>query len=473
MAKGPCEKFHPDLSAYADGTLPPKRWEQVTYHLAGCDSCCEEVRGISDVCSKLSTYRSTGTPDSLAARLENIAGEHAATPLYMAHGAGDLPSQRRRRAQFAYQGGVALLAVMVSAVVIAVLVAPTPVKVSDPVKAAREQYSRSLTAISVNEAVGAMLLANERGADFGAPESYVPLTSETESLPITRELAANLLRRAADADYSLTGTQRVWASDGEGRYRTADVRTTKMAGFGAQLEVLDVRGDLFGSAFLPEVGTSPVEAPWGWEYSRSGTTEQVAGRDAVRIQANSGELPAARWWVDAATGIMLWAERYDALGRVNLAVGYKQLSLDDASFEPDDSAQLISLQPASSSEADDWCVGLDACPREVGGMSLVAYSSSEKDESPSMSLVYSDGYHTAVVDWTTGVLGDGALTESDRAADMTVEVWQAGDGVLSVACDCAPAMIKAIAGELPEPEAYRETIAEKIAGGLVRMTRVR
>ncbi|GAA4897134.1 hypothetical protein GCM10025789_13750 [Tessaracoccus lubricantis] len=472
MAKGPCEKFLRDLSAYVDGTLSPKRWEQVSYHLAGCSGCNAEVQAISDVCSKLSTCRSSQTPESLAARLESIAGEHAATPLYMTPGEGGLPSQRRRRVQLACQSGVALIAVMVSAVVIAVLVAPSPLKVADPVKAAREQYSRSLTAISVNEAVGAMLLANERGADFGASESYLPLTSETESLPITRELAANLLRRAADADYSLTGTQRVWVSDGEGRYRTADVRTTKKAGYGAHLEVLDVRGNLFGSAFLPEIGTRPVEAPWGWEYVRSGTTEQVAGRNAVRIQANAEGLPVAKWWVDAATGVMLWAERYDALGRVNLAVGYKQLSLDEASFTTDDGVQLIALQPASPSDEQTWCLGLATCPREVGGMTLVAYSSSDQTDPPSMNLVYSDGYHTAVVGWTAGVLGDDALTLTERSTDMAVDVWQSGDAVLSVACDCAPAVMQEIAAALPERKAHHQSIGEKIAGGLARLTRV-
>lgn len=473
MAKGPCDRFTPDLSAFADGTLPPKRWEQVGYHLAGCETCREEVAAISLVCSTLSTSRRSDTPESLKARLESIAGEHASMPLYMANGTSELPSARRQRVRRAAQGSVALIAVMVSAVVIAVLVAPAPAKITDPVKAAREHYSRSLAAISVNEAVGAMLLANERGADFGVSETYEPRLSETESIGISRELAANLLRRAADVDLSLKGTQQVWASDAEGMYRTADVRTSKMAGYGAQLEVLDVRGNLFSSSFLPDRGTPHVEAPWGWSYVRSATVEQIAGRDTVRIQANADGQVVAKWWVDAATGLMMWSERYDPLGEVNLAVGYKQLTLDDASFQPDDGAQLISLQPASSSQGGDWCRGFEHCPQSVDQLALVAYSSSGSEDEPAMNLVYSDGFHTAVVGWRHGVLDDGALTRSDRGADMAVEVWQSGDAVISATCDCPPALLSAIVAELPGEEPYRKTVGEKIAEGLDRLTGVR
>lgn len=472
MAKGPCERFTPDLSAYADGTLPPRRWEQVTYHLAGCQQCRDDVQAISQVCSTLSASRQSRTPESLTARLESIAGEHAATPLYMAPGSGELPSARRRRARRAAQGGVVLLAIMVSAVVIAVLVAPVPVTLTDPVKAAREQYSRSLAAISVNEAVGAMLLAKERGADFGPSERYEPRLSETQSLEISRELAANLLRRAAEVDLSLTGRQQVWASDGDGTYRTADVGTSKMQGYGAQLEVFDARGNLFSSSFLPAQGSRPAEAPWGWEYVRSATVEQIAGRDTIRIQANADGRPAAKWWVDAATGLMVWAERYNAAGEVTLAVGYQQLTLDDAPFHPDERAQLIALEPASSSQTADWCVGLEHCPQEVAGLSLVAYSSSGLESSPAMNLVYSDGFHTAVVGWKQGVLGEGELSVSDVASGVAVEVWQADDAVLSVTCDCPPALLQDIAGELPGEAEYRPSLAEKIADGLARLTKV-
>ena len=471
MAKGPCERLHPHLSAYADGTLPPKRWEQVSYHVAGCEECRDEVAAINAVCSKLSSYRGSETPEALAARLESIAGEHGSSPLYMAAGDGELPSARRKRVRRATQGGVALLAVMVSAVVLAVLVAPSPTRITDPVKAARELYGRSLTAISVNEAVGAMLLANERGADFGASETYEPRLSETQSVQLSAEEAAALLRRAAEADLTLTGVQQVWASDGGGLYRTAQVRTTKVAGEGSHLEVFDARGDLFSSAFLPEFGARAITAPAEWEYVRSATAEQIVGRDAIRVQANADDQPVARWWIDSETGLLLWAERYDALGRVNVGFGYKQLALDAGSLNTDDTAQLISLQPATSSQEAGWCVGLDHCPQMLAGLPLVAYTASDKPGRASMNLVYSDGFHTAVVEWADGVLAD-STARNDRGADMAVDVWQAGDAVISVACDCGQDRMARIKDELPEQQAHRHTIAAKIRDGLARLAEV-
>lgn len=471
MAKGPCERFRPHLSAYADGTLTPKRWEQVSYHLAGCQQCRDEVAAISAVCSTLSSYRGSETPESLAARLESIAGEHGSAPLYMAAGDGELPSARRKRVRRATQGGVALLAVMVSAVVLAVLVAPVPPTVTDPVKAARESYSRSLTAISVNEAVGAMLLANERGADFGASETYEPRLSETESVRITAAEAAALLRRAAEADLTLTGIQQVWASDGGGLYRTAQIRTTKVAGEGANLEVFDARGNLFSSSFLPEFGARAFTAPAEWDYVRSATVEQIAGRDAVRVQANTAHQPVARWWIDSATGLLLWAERYDAVGRVNVGFGYKQLSLDAGTLDPSGSAQLIALQPATSSGEAGWCVGLEHCPQVLAGLPLVAYAASDGHGRASMNLVYSDGFHTAVVDWSDGVLDDG-LAHADRGTDMAVKVWQAGEAVVSVACDCSPALMDELTAELPGQAPFHRTIVGKIRDGLARLAEV-
>ena len=33
------ERVREDLNAYVDQTLPPRRWEQISYHLAGCEDC--------------------------------------------------------------------------------------------------------------------------------------------------------------------------------------------------------------------------------------------------------------------------------------------------------------------------------------------------------------------------------------------------------------------------------------------------
>ena len=469
-----CERFRPDLSAFADGTLAPKRWEQVSYHLAGCASCRDEVAAISTLCSTLSGCSRSAAPDSLTAKLESIAGEHAEAPLYMAAGMGDLPSIRRRRTRLAVRSGAALLAVMVSVVVLAVLVAPEPVRLADPVKSAREQYSMSSSAISVTEAVGAVVLAYERGADLGESSSYARRAMPHGGSELGAEQAAALLRASTEADLTLTGVQRVWISNGDGRYRTADVHTTKVEGQGAMLEVMDARGDRFSSSFLPEFSARPVAAPERWSFTQGVLPEQVAGRAAVRLVASDDGGAVASWWVDPTNGLLLWAERYDTTGAVSLAVGYTQLSLGTAQFHEDSLTQLIALQPATASGTAGWCVGLPTCPQEIGGLPLVAYSSSERNGATSMNLVYSDGIETAVVGWTEGVLGDAVTSRTDLASGLpTVSLWQSGPAVVSVTTNGSPELLAAISGQLPGEEPFAPTVLDRAAAGLSRLTGVR
>lgn len=470
MLPSPCDRIRVDLSAYVDATLPRKRWEQVSYHLAGCQRCRDEVAAISSVCNRLGACRNSAAPQDLTARLESIAGDHAAAPLYMAAGSGELPSARRRRHRRVAQGSVALLALMVSVVVLATLVAPEPLRLSEPVKAAREQYSMASSAISVNEAVGAMLLAFERGADLGESVTYEPRGTDGASTPVTAQQAAALLQRATDADLTYTGTQRVWVADGEGLFRSAEVRTVKAAGSGAQLEVFDARGDRFLSSFLPTIDGRQVEAPEGWTFTQSVGHELVGDRAAIRLQAVSDGRVVASWWVDDDTGLVLWSERYNTAGAVKLAVGYKHLTLGVAELDHDGLTQLLALEPASSSGRAGWCIGLPTCPQKVAGLPLVAFSTSEREGSRSINLVYSDGFETAVVGWTEGVL-DGEVTAlSDSAEGLpSVELWQCADAVIWVTTNGTAELMHRIAAELPGQEPYSRSLGEQIASGFKRL----
>jgi hypothetical protein len=474
VGSGRCDRFHADLSAYVDGTLPHRRCEQVSHHIADCETCRDEVASISSVCSTLSACARSSAPSSLTSKLESIAGEHAEAPLYMAPGRGELPSTRRRRQRLVTQGGAALLVAAMSVMVLAVLIAPDPRRLDDPVRAAREQFSRATAAVSVNEALGAVLLAHERGADLGAPISYEPLTGGSIDVVISETRAADWLRRAADADLSLTGVQRVWISDGSGLYRSAEVRTTKLEGYGAELEVLDARGDRFSSSFLPEATPGKVEASKRWSFTESFWSERVAGREAIRLTATDKHGLVASWWLDLETDLVLWSERYDGTGEVSLAFGYTELSFDEPTFDTDTSlTQLISLQPASASEQDGWCVGLEHCPQSVAGLPLVAYASSEQRDGSSMTLVYSDGFETAVVGWTDGVLVGGETSRTHREPGMpTVMAWQSGPAVVSVTSTGTTDLLAEVAEALPAEEPHAESLLDRTVAGLGRLVGV-
>lgn len=473
MSSPCCDRYRDDLSAFADHTLTSKRFGQVACHLMGCERCRAELAAIDEVCSELKSCRSTAPSDTLSARLESIAGEQSKAPLYMASGEGDLPSARRTRQRRVAQGSVALLVVAMSAVVFAVLIAPDPLRITDPVKTAREQYSMSSAAISINEAFGAVLLAFDRGADLGQPVSYQPRGSDGERARVAPSRAADLLRASTESDASLTGVQRVWISDGDGLYRSAEVRTTKVAGEGAQLEVYDARGDRFLSSFLPAFGDRPVEAPDDWSFTESTRPEAVDGRDAIHLQASEDGVPVAGWWFDTRTSVLLWSERYTSTGAVSLAMGFKELSFGGNVAISDDVTQQLSLQPASTSQTDGWCIGMSQCPQEVGGLPLVAYASSDRQGKRSMTLVYSDGFESAVVGWTEGVLADGiGRTQSEGAGLAKVDLWQCGDAVIWVTTNGSDDLLDDIASDLPTEKPYRASILDRISAGIDRLVRV-
>ncbi|MFT3887494.1 MAG: anti-sigma factor [Arachnia sp.] len=154
MARPCCGRFRGDLSGYVDGTLPQKRADAVRAHLDGCPACTDEAAALAAVCSQLSAFRLSQTPDDLTERLASIAGEAADEPLYLSCGPGHLPSARGMFVRRAAQACVALLGSAAAVAIIAVLIAPEPPRLADPVRTAREHY---LAARSADRAAAALL----------------------------------------------------------------------------------------------------------------------------------------------------------------------------------------------------------------------------------------------------------------------------------------------------------------------------
>ncbi|MGV8845717.1 anti-sigma factor family protein [Tessaracoccus sp.] len=465
-----CERIRSDLSAFADETLPSRRWELVGYHVAGCPGCRRELDQIRRVRRTLNTQQDSASTASLslAQRLHGIAGEHSHAPLYMAGGPScALPSKRRARTRRMLQSGMAVLTVMASVLVIAFLVAPEPPLISDAVKHAREQYSLSATASSVNEAVGAVLLAHERGAAFGSPHPQSPrATMGTSPLPMPRATAAAMLERAGPTH---TGIQRVWISAGNGVYHATDVQVDEVAGEGSSLVVLDSTGHRFMSWFVPSGACCQSDEGPPWTFWKYRETDQVAGRWADVIEARDDEgRRVARWWVDCDDGLVLWWERYDRSGTPTIISGFTSLTMGEARLA-EDHVEMVSMNPVSSSGAKGWCLGLEECPASLAGLPLVAHASSHVRGSRSMRMFYSDGFRGLSVVWS-----EGRLKGSKRVADHTagfpeVAVWQAGDGVVSVGTNSTPELLLEANGQLPDEEQFELSVPDRIRRGLARL----
>ncbi|GAB3817597.1 hypothetical protein GCM10028820_18820 [Tessaracoccus terricola] len=479
LSEGRCGRFSEDLSAFADHTLPPKRWQQVGYHVAGCPACREEVDAIKRVCSRLSgscAAPTTSTPESLAVRLERIAGGASHAPLYMAAGApGELPSRRRERNRRLRQGGIAGLGALATMFVLALMLAPDPPTVENPVHMAREEYSLSITSISINETIGAVLLAHERGAQLSEPVTQRARTGIVGSpFEISAEAAAEALSQSIAADLTYSGTQRVWISDGQGAFYANDVRVDEVAGEGSTLSVLDARGDEFVSWFVPSSSCCSSSSPTGWTFFEYEGRDQVAGRWAKVIEARDVDNhTVSKWWVDTANGLVLWTERYDTFGRPTVISGFTDLELDRASLAPDGIELSVMNIPVAvvSEPVQEWCTGLRYCPEMLAGMPLVAHASSEVGNRATMRLVYSDGFRSISVCWTEGLLAaDGATRVHDDTPGMPeVEVWQAGDGVVSVATNGGLAVLDRAVSALPPEEAWQPTLLERFREGLARV----
>ncbi|NHB85561.1 hypothetical protein G7085_15695 [Tessaracoccus sp. HDW20] len=268
MASPTCERFRDDLSAFADRTLAPRRWDQVAYHLAGCPDCRSELAAINAVCSELKRCRAADPSDTLAARLESIAGEIPEAPLYMASGVGDLPSARRTRSRRVAQGSVAALVVMMSAVVIAVLIAPEPARLTNAVKAAREQFSMASSAISVSDAIGRC-----SSPPSGAPTSVSPSATNPDPLTVPwRPSATPALRRCfcvprspnpASPGCSASGSRTARA--GTAPRRSAPPRSQATA----QSSRSSTRGRPLPGELPPVVRVASGRGPDGWSFSES------------------------------------------------------------------------------------------------------------------------------------------------------------------------------------------------------------
>lgn len=364
---------------------------------------------------------------------------------------------------------------MATIFVLALMLAPDPAIVENPVHMAREEFSLSITSISVNETIGAVLLAHERGAHQADPVQQRARTGIVgTAFEISAEQAAETLSQTVGGNLTYSGTQRVWISDGEGAFYANDVRVDEVAGEGSTLSVLDARGTEFVSWFVPTSGCCSSRSPSGWTFVEYEGRDQVAGRWARVIEARDvDDHLVSKWWVDTANGLVLWTERYDTFGEPTVISGFTDLELDHARLAPDGIELSFINVPASvmSEPVQAWCTGLKYCPEKLAGMSLVAHSSSDADGRATMRLVYSDGFRSISVCWTDGLLAaDGATRVHDDTPGMPeVEVWQAGHGVVSVATNGGLSMLDHAVRALPVEEPWQPTLLERFREGLARV----
>jgi negative regulator of sigma E activity/anti-sigma factor RsiW len=502
VKKAPCADLAELRSAYVDGALENTDRERLLSHLVDCARCRQDVEDLRTVRALL---KQTGTdpaatPSDLSHRLVSIAGQESVAPLWTrpfrriqpSHlsRTGGLPSHRRVvKVRFA-AATTALAATMTAVGVIGYAAAPRLAAIDDPTGDAQAAFTSSLGQFPLaSDGLNAVMLADSRHLAAGiSPRLQGPSVAAGTKLTPTE--AEAMMQRAAEAGHSVSysGHQSFLAYR-DGRAIIAQVEVDAHARQGTQVRVISQRGQQLLRGFTPAVISSRVVHDelldlLARNYHLSGTRRaSVAGRSATAVTAtpDGSSYAAARWWIDDATGIVLWQETYDRNGSVDVSFGFTSVSVSHGEsilehlpprLAVPRTSTSLTLSSAAELKASGW-----SCVRELAGLSLVRIRSDRASNPDMVHLVYSDGLNTVSVFQQRGRLAaapqgsqwDVALGAHVRRGASGMATWQSGEMVLTVATDGSTGLLSEAVESLPHDGALTQTTLDRIRAGWARI----
>jgi negative regulator of sigma E activity len=275
----------------------------------------------------------------------------------------------------------------------------------------------------------------------------------------------------------------------DGDTMVAHVDVDARAGQGSQVKVNSQTGQQLHKGFTPALISSRIVNDELLEllernYRLSGSRgTSVAGRSATVVAATRDDSTsvAARWWIDDATGIVLWQQTYDRTGSVDLSFGFTSVSVSRANsilehlpprlVVPRTSTSLT-LSSAAELNASGW-----SCVRHLADLSLVRIRSDRAANPDTVHLLYSDGLTTVSVFQQRGQLTavpegsqwDPALDAHVRRGASGVATWQSGDMVFTVVTDGSASVLADAVKSLPHEGATTQTTLDRIKAGWARI----
>ena len=501
MRKAPCADLAELRSAFVDGALDNSDRERLLGHLVDCAHCRQDVEDLRAVRALLKQTQtdSRPTPSDLSNRLVSIAGPESIAPLWARpfrrtqphlSRTGGLPSHRRIVRLRIAAAAVALGATVTAIGMIGYAAAPRLAAIHDPTGEAQAAFASSLGQFPLaSDSLNAVMLANTR--DVSAVISHQlegPSVAAGEMLTPTK--AQDFMQRAADAGHSVSYSGRQWfVAYRDGKAVVAQVDVDARARQGTQVRVNSQQGQQLLRGFTPALISSRVVNDELLDllernYQLSGSRgARVAGRSATVVTATRDGSPsiAARWWIDDATGILLWQETYGRTGSVDLSFGFTSVSVSQSEgilehlpprlVVPRTNTSL-SLSSAAGLKASGW-----SCIRELAGLSLVRIRSDRASNPDLVHLVYSDGLSTVSVLQQRGRLTaapegsqwDAALGAHVRRGASGVATWQSGEMVLTVVTDGSAGLLAEAVESLPHDGAMTQTTLDRIKAGWARI----
>lgn len=487
---GSCDDLAELRSGFVDGALSPGDRERVVTHLLGCADCrsdVAELRAVRDLLGR--TARSTPAPTPLSERLVSIAGDASARPWTKAFdgAAGVLPSGRHRARVRALLGVLAVGAVTTALGLTGWFAAPVGslAAVADPADEAQAEFGAAAAELSVTGASLSALMLLDSLPEATRDADGVARPSTRGDRLAGRAASVELLERALAAGRTTTvqGDQTVLARIEEHRVVAAHVGIDTRSRQGTLVSVFDPAGALLASSFAPAQvaasgGPSPVDLIADAYTLSASSGVQVAGRTASVVEARDARgRVAKRWWVDEATGVLLWQESYDDDG-LSTAAGFTDVRVVPyaAVPAPRTSTRFLTTGLASASAARLSSSGWD-CSEELAGLDLLEVTTDTPTDPSSVHAVYGDGASTVSVLQRHGRL---ARPPSGAAWDDGMQVWrhkgavrwatwQSGDTVYTVTTDGSTQLLRRAVRAFPHEGPMETTTLGRVREGWSRI----
>ncbi|QGN33437.1 zf-HC2 domain-containing protein [Microlunatus sp. Gsoil 973] len=496
MKRRSCRDFAEARSAYVDGYLGEEERQALLAHLSDCAVCREEVAALQRLRSLLTdTGRQTGAPvpDELTHRLAAIARSDAATDR-------DRPRMVGTRA--VPLAGVALLLVLIAGVGYAA--APADGRrdaIADPTAAVRTDFSAALAQLPLTStAVAAALTVDPLRLGATSPELDDEPTMTGPRLD--HRQVDHLLHSAAwaSARVPYSGVQQVVAPRDD-RTTAAEVAVDFTPADGSQVTIRTLDGEQVAGGLVPTPAASRIAgnnliSALASGYRLTGIAGgTAAGRPVALVQAWARDAtvdkPAAAWWIDTDTGLVVRQQLYDHTGRLVLSARYSSLSIGapattgvartPARRELTTSAALLTrpLTTATFTTASAGSLSSQGwfCHARLAGLKLVRLRADAPGEPGVLHMVYTDGLSTVsvferrgrLVDPPSASTWDPTLDAYRTDAMVNVATWQSGHAVFTVATDGPTALRDEMVRALPHDTVPGPTTMSRIQAGWSRI----
>lgn len=489
----PCADFAEQRSALVDGALVETERERLLRHLVDCSDCRAEVDALRRIRDLLRRSAAGDGQTSMADRLISIAGDDATVPLWSRP--FDRPADRRpppshrgARRRGIIGSGVVLVTMGVAVIGAGWMASPQAVaSIDEPAAGSAAEFSATLAQMP--------LASHETTAVIATDLSDLPTTQEEPSLPadpvhpvpLTPAQAAVELDRAIQANGQVNHRGEARVTLGQRKHRiSVDVDVVAQSGQGMQLTVRRDDGAVLNEGFLP-LDSSSIRMPSNrgthdlvGGLSLTGTSGAVvAGRPATLVTAAGAGGAQRSWWIDDATGLLLWQSSSDASGQLLSSAGFTSVTVSDQPFLAHLAPRLmvplttasLTLGSAPALASTGWF-----CAGRLDGLELVRLRTDSELSPGVVQTVYTDGVSLVSVVQQRGRLAadlpgfrdvDGVWQQD--AGGLRVAAWQSGDMVITVITDGPADLLTHSLRQLPPVERLSDSRLDRVRAGWARI----